>query len=424
MNGMFQNDRLSYWLICSLIVSVTILIKFAVPFGSNQLFFAFFTIYAAVGIGLVSHRLILNPKMLAAYLLMMGTLFTTQLIGGTIFSFSSVLMLTLIHLPYVFRLRDGALPPYAEMLFYQKLMVIVAILGIIQFFAQYVIGYQYVYFLDALFPQQFIMQNFHGLNPLNRDGIYKSSGIFIQEPSNFSQLLALALIIEMVFLMNWRRIALYLFALALTFSGTGLITLLVLTPFYLIAKRRFVLLFALACFVVSAPVWAPFVGLEKTVNRVAEFGNQHSSAYARFISPYKALEDKIFPEGALTTLTGKGAGSMFRQMGQGVDYEVAMSTWGKIIFEYGVIGGVAYFLFMGYAMFGGRKNLFLVFALTIQFYLLGEHLFPPTVHGLILALLVWSHTNRDQKPDIQEGFLFPRLTPLPPSPPSSVPDSA
>ena len=347
------------------------------------------------------------------------------LIGGNDFSFPSYAYLVVILLPYALKLNNTLVRKGQELIFFQNIMVCFSILGIIQFFLQFLIGADWAFLIDTKLPASIIKQHYNSMNSLGYGSTtYKSTAFFMQEPSIFSQLLSIAILIELIYFMNLKRLALYFAALAVTFSGTGLIILAVLTPFYLIATRRIGLLIAGVAFITTLPFWGEYVGLGYTINRIAEFGSTNSSAYARFISPFITVVDKLFPEGVWHTLFGLGAGSMIRTMGAGVDYEVATSTWSKIIFEYGFVGAILFYLYMGYLMFSGRKNLFLVFAIFIQFYFLGEFILAPTVHALIIAFLVWPSTTRDDKIE-GEGWLFLRFKKNPADPePSKPPYSA
>ena len=71
------------------------------------------------------------------------------------------------------------------------------------------------------------------------------------------------------------------------------------------------------------------------------------------------------------------------------EYESATSTWGKLFYEYGTLGTIIYLLFFGYCIFSSRKDKFIIATLMIIFWILGEHLFPPIVHNLLFALLIW-----------------------------------
>lgn len=392
------------FLLIILMLSVTIFIKFGIPIGGNQLFAAMGIIFAAAGYGFVAGYLEVQKTRLMLYALLLGGLALTQIFNYSTMAVNSFIVLCMVHLPYIFTLKKETTDPGKELVFYQKLFVVLAFLGIFQFFIQYIIG-DWAFFLDAHFPQAFIVRDYHGMNALEYEGtIYKPTAFFLQEPSNFSQLLAFAIIIEVMFFKKLWRLALYVFALIMTFSGTGILLLLVLLPIYLVHKKHFFVLIALTCTLVTAPVWAPAVGLGDTVSRATEIQSDKSSAYARFVSPFRVIAESPMLTSPVNLLFGNGAGSgSMKEVPVRVDYERAGSTWSKIFYEYGILGFFLYVLFMGYIVATSGKNRYLCAALLIMFVIMGEYLFPPTVHALILAFIAWPNYrgvpqfSRDEK---------------------------
>jgi len=386
------HDKITEWLIFGQIIGVTFLQKFAITIGGTQIFLGLAVIVALTMFGFLTGRLEVRKDNLALYLLLAGTMAMTQLLGGLQFSITSMLLLFVIHAPYAFGMGGAAkIRPNIHLLFFQKVMVVIAVLGFVQFFAQYVVGPDLAFPVDRLLPESLIMQGFHGMNPMGyRSDIFKSNGVFLKEPSNFCQLLAISIVIEMIYFKNWKRLLIYGLGVAVTFSGTGLVILFVLVPVYLIQNRRFITLLALFIMVVSAPLWAPVVGLEKTVARAGEFDNPHSSGYARFFSIFPTLNTYILSEND-TLFFGQGAGAAVRvfQDNYSIDYATHIPSWGKVIFEYGMLGGLIYYVFLGYIFWRARVSGYIKAALLIQFMLLGEYVLAPTVHGLILALVAW-----------------------------------
>lgn len=397
-------DAYGNFLILALIVSVTFLLKFIVPIGGgNFVFVAFLIVCALTAFGATFGYLETHKTRLLMYLVTIGILFTTQLLGGTAWSLMSIVMICIIHLPYVFVLREGGYTPGIEIKYFRNILSIIACLGILQFFLQYIIGTDAAFFIDTMLPEQFVLHAYNAMNSLPSDSEhYKSTGFFMQEPSNFSQLLALAIIIEILYFQSTKRFALYFFAFALTFSGTGLIILGILLPAYLLMKKKFFILILLILTVFSAPIWAPLVGLQDTVDRVAEFQNVDASGFARFISPAITIDRYILAGDWKTMLMGIGAGNSDVLSKEILDYEYFAPTWGKIILEYGLIGGLMYFSFFFYALYSSKKNGYVIAALAIMLILLGEYLFPPTVHALILALLLWPRHKPQEHVAVRE----------------------
>jgi len=415
-------NTLAERLLCAQIAVAIILQKIVISFGSEaQVFIGVPIMLAITALGLVTKVYQLRPFHTVIYLLMVTALILTQLLGQSYaFSIPSLLLLIMMHLPYAFGPRPGFARPGAELVFFQKISLLVAALGLIQFAAQFVIGSKYAFPIDNFFPTTLLPHGYnnvpHGYNSLNPlhpgSDIYKSNGVFFREPAAFCQLVAISVIIEMTYFRNWKRLALFLAAIAVTFSGTGLIILLVLTPFYLLQKRHFLLLFIGAILLLTAGFWTPFVGLEATYARTSEFFNPHASGFARFLGAIPLLDRFIWPD-LTTTLFGRGAGSVIKSITD-LDHAAHNPTWVKIIFEFGLVGFYTYAIFFACILLTPRRSGYLKAALAIQFVLLGEYVLSPTVHGILLGLLVRSGEDPDLPLNTEEP-----TTPLTPTTPNN-----
>jgi hypothetical protein len=125
------------------------------------------------------------------------------------------------------------------------------------------------------------------------------------------------------------------------------------------------------------------LNLSFTVARLAEFGSVSSSAYIRYIAPGRLIADVVAQSPQLLWL-GHGPGTIFRQQ---LGYEYHDPTWAKLIFEYGVIGFVA-FLALFLVSLGGRSAPIRVRAMLFGGWLvMGGHLLSPEQNFMTLALL-------------------------------------
>jgi hypothetical protein len=384
------NDRLAEWLLIGLIVSAVFLQKIIIPIGSGEvIFLGFFVLMGLTGTGLLFRRLEINPVRAVLYLGAMSVMVSMQFFHLYHFSMPSLLMLCLVHFPYVCQIRPGLARPQAALHFYQKIMAVVAILGILQFVAQYVIGPYYAFFMDQFLLAHGLAPEFNYMNPIRLGHpYYKSNGIFMLEPSFFCQFLAVSVVIEMVVFRNWKRLCIYVAGIVVTFSGTGLMILFLLAPVYLLQRGNIGLLTAMGTGLLSSPIWAPLIGLGRQVERIAEFSNTHSSGFARFISIFWVIKDFLFPDFSLF-IFGAGAGTINEVVPDAVDYTTFDPTWGKLVFEYGILGALAYMTFFFGVLSTSTATRYLKAALALVLLLMGGYLIPPVVHGLIIALLVW-----------------------------------
>lgn len=406
-------DKLSEWLVFGQIVSAIFLQKFAVPIADGkQVSLGLLAMLALSGLGLLTKKIEFGKDILFLYLMLIGVLFSTQLLGQHDFSMLSIILVFIVHAPYCLRLKDGTFRENIQLIFYQKMMAIVSILGIFQFFLQFVVGAPIAYFLDFNLPSGLIMQSFHWLNPISNEGThFKATGVFFLEPAIFCQYLAIAIMVELVYFKNLLRMALYGFTILLTLSGTGLIILFVLLPIYLIQNRRIFILTFMLIGLVLVPFVLPAIGLGHIVDRATEITNVHSSAYARFLSIFRSLDLYILPNND-TLLFGLGAGSILETLRAAhLDYEAHNPSWGKMVFEYGMIGALAYYIFIFYSFKTSRVSAYLKWALVIQLMLLGEYVSHTIAHALIVSLLIWPGRGGVFVEGTNEKFrkFFPRL---------------
>ena len=390
------HDRLSEWLLFSLIISATILQKIILPVGGNlDLFLGLPLLLVIAATGYVTRRLRVTPVTLLAYAAMAGILCLTQVFASQEISIASLLLLLVVHLPYILTLRPGATRPGIALLFYQRVMFLCAVLGMLQYFGQFAVGAEWAFPMENIVPQSIVAKGFHGMNPIGyASAIYKSNGIFFLEPAMFCQMLAIALVIETVYFHNTRRLAAYLVGIAVTFSGTGLLILFVLAPMYLIAHRRFLVLLLAVLILATAGLWAPAIGLGPTYERAFEFTDPNSSGFARFISIFYVLA--AFLTTATKFLFGIGAGTIHdNALPRALGFATFDPSWGKVAFEYGFLGLAAYLGFLLVLMTRSPQSGYLKTALMLQFLFLGEFVLPPTLHAILMALIVWPAIGND-----------------------------
>ena len=101
---------------------------------------------------------------------------------------------------------------------------VAALIGVAQFVGQFVFGADIAFFLDKHLPENVTVSGYNSLIPLYWDSpVYKSNGVFFLEPSFLSQYMAVAIILELLFFSNWKRVVLYAAAMFASFSGTGMV---------------------------------------------------------------------------------------------------------------------------------------------------------------------------------------------------------
>ena len=384
------NQFCQHMLLGGAIVSTTLLQKFAIPLaGDTPLSVGLILIGLLTGAGLLMGQLRFDAVNLTLYLLVAAALMATQIAGGEDFSKSSLALLLAIHLPYVLRFRDPIADPTAPLRIYQNVMLVVAACGIAQFVLQFEIGWEKAFLLDTATPKEFLDPGYHQLNPIGAAGhLYKANGFFMLEASLLSQTAAIAILIELLHFRRLYRLIVYAAAMAVAYSGTGLILLGLLVPLMLIRSGRFGLLLVLGALLLLVYAFADDLHLTALLDRATEFSNVRSSGFARFVSIFYLISDYQLSD-IPRLLRGLGAGAITR-MNDVTYYRIHDPTWGKMVFEYGVLGAAVYFpCFIRMLRPAGHGGGYLLIALLVQYFFLGGYLLTPVVHALFLALLVW-----------------------------------
>jgi len=399
-------DRLAELLLYLPIVGVTFFSKFGMSFGTRSVSVALLFIWAALAAGVLLGRMQINVGNFVFYSAMVAVLAAEQVFGGHYFSGKSIALLVVLHFPYIASLGSGLARQDLLLRFYANVALILALCGIVQFAGQFVTAYETLFPIDQL-PDGLLLSGYHNLIPLGSSGLYKSNGIFLNEPSELSQNLAIAVIIEFLFVRRFLRRLLRLFILAagmaVSFSGTGLVILACVAPLIIIMQRRldlFFLLLVLGALGLGAValVGAEALHLEVFVERAGELrqGGSETSGFARYLAGFYLFDQYLWQDLG-STLFGMGAGA-WEDYSRRAIYGAAGVTWVKMPFEYGLIGAAVYFAFIGNCIFRSRQSIFLRWGMLV--YLLLNEALVPFAHGLILPALVWPS---DEKRGRDEG---------------------
>jgi hypothetical protein len=223
-------------------------------------------------------------------------------------------------------------------------MFFVGVAGILQFFAQFA-GIYLFSFAELGVPIKYTQELFYQNLNLATGGVYKSNGFFLVEASVFSQFMALALAIELVYFRRARHLAVFALGLVLSISGTGW---MVVAAFVAGAVARLGLrglgigvgaliagLIALIVLAIALPEQYAYF-----ISRVTEISSPGTSAHQRFVTPFWALSD-VMDETPWSLLVGAGAGVAERLHTQ-LSYVYGINTPLKIALEYGLPGLAAY----------------------------------------------------------------------------------
>jgi hypothetical protein len=383
-------ERNGVTLVCAMaLFCASVLSKVSVPpFGERGIGIALFLLPLTACVGFAAGLLQIHPVRLALFLMLAGVLSITSLFGVAEFSISSMAMLVVLHLPFVFAGNPSAraheTPRIHE--FFLNLALIIGVCGMAQFFLQSVVPVRWLFPMESFIPPAFLMQHFNSQGVLEYgSSTYRATGVFLPEPSYFSQLMGIAIVLELCTLGRWLRLALYGVALLTAGAGTGVMIVALCVPLLLIRRGRwdFLLLGVAALAALVAFGSSTYVG--HLASRAGEFDAVGSSAFARFIGGFY-LFDQFLWDDPVRTLFGFGAGS-FSEYAARAHYSVAEMPLFKMVLEFGLLGALSYFLVLGYFLFSSPAPRILVLAILVAFLLNG--IYAVFAQALALGLLIW-----------------------------------
>ncbi|HLH93091.1 MAG TPA: hypothetical protein VKX28_32100 [Xanthobacteraceae bacterium] len=294
-------------------------------------------------------------------------------------------LLLLVQLPLVFRVTSSLRPERLWRLV-STLGCVFAAVGVIQFAAQFVVGPRLAFPLDTALPDWLALKGFNSMIPLYwSSAIFKSNGVFFLEPSFFCQFLAVAVVAELLLAGRLLRLLLLMAGLISSYSGTGLTMLALFLPIYAVRHGRIQLAIAAALACLFLVFFGDALSIDAFVSRLGEFTDNQSSGWARFFSMFDVLQDVLFAKD-LTLFTGQGPGTV-QQSFERVSYLAFDPTWGKLLYEYGLVGTFAYLAFFYTAFCNGARGL--RFAVGYTYFLLGGYLINASILMLAASLVVW-----------------------------------
>jgi len=344
--------RSARWALIFVMLSVTVFSRLGVRVGEYPVDMSFIALYVLLGTMLWQGWARFDTLAFVLYGLGVSAATVSLLVSDNFdvveTSTGSLALLVAIYLPFAFALR----PPGDTQAAWQwtvrmfgNVALLCALAGIVQFFAQFVIEDPWLFKYNQLLPWR--LQGAPGYNTVIPVGeLYKSNGFFLREPSHFSFLMALALVMELQSGRRVLRLAAFGLALLLTYSGTGLLALALGLMFPLGRRTLVTMTVAAVCGAFVVLVLGEVLNLQFTLNRLAEFGSERSSAYARYVKPVLRLADEIdVPSWAV--FIGHGPGTIQRSVRGENSFD---PTWAKLLYEYGMLGFIAIVGLVGYCL--------------------------------------------------------------------------
>lgn len=358
--------------------------RFGFPLGDSAIALGLLVTLATMGLMAVRGLLQVDTARLALFAMVAAAAAVSAAVNPSTASATSYLLFVALYVPFVFVTTTDRAFFLATLRTFQNLVFVCAVLGVVQFLAQFVIHAEVLFTFKGLLPDAILMPGFNTAVPLTYGAaLMKSNGFLLLEPSIFSQLLALALLVEILFFGRLLRLALFGLALPLSYSGTGILLLAVFLPLVVLHRRAVGLMIAGA---VGVVVLIPFSGalqLDIILQRAGELQSTQTSGFARFVSAIWLLRDFVIDH-TPALFFGLGPGSITGVL-HSVPYEAHDPTWGKLLFEYGIVGTLVFAVFFLASIFVGAHSKWLSGFLLFGFLFFGGVLLDPRVNALLIT---------------------------------------
>lgn len=377
-----------------MLVAAIPLQRFGLSLGDAEIALGLAVSLGCVGWLALSGRLRIDIHRLALLGIVVAAASASAALHPSQSSASSLALFIVLYTPFVFVTSTDRATFLDSLLTFQGLVSLCAVLGIVQFFAQFLLHSPQLFTFQGLLPDGILLHNFNIVVPLRYgSSIFKSNGFFFLEPSIFSQYTALAVLVELLFFRSRLRLALFAVSLVFSYSGTGLLLLAVFLPMVIIYRRAVGIMAIGVAAAVLLVAFGDLWHMDVLLQRLGEFHSTQSSGFARFLSAFWLLRDYILDD-TLALLFGRGPGSISAVLTQ-VSYVAHDPTWGKLLFEYGVVGTAAFALFFLACIFPESHSAGLSGFLLFGFLFFGGMLLDPRLNALLLVFCTLQSQRAD-----------------------------
>jgi hypothetical protein len=358
--------------------------RFGFQIGGSEISLGLAITLVALAVLTIRRVVRIDPWRLALLALSVATLSVSVMLNSATSSLPSFMLFVAIYLTLAFVTATGK-DFYRDIVrTFLNLVLVCAALGTVQFVVQFVASPSWLFTFKGVLPDGVLMHAFNTAVPLSYGATtFKSNGFLLLEPSMFSQYLALALLLELLLFKRWWRLAAYAAPLPLSFSGTGLLLLAVFLPLVVLHLRAYRYVLGGFVLAIVAVALGDLWHMDQLVARLGELNSTQTSGFARFLSPVWLLRDWVY-DSLSGLLFGLGPGSITDALKQ-MPYEAFDPTWGKLLFEYGLVGTLAFSIFFIACLFTSAHSRWVSGFLLFSYVLLGGMLLDPRMNALILV---------------------------------------
>jgi len=293
------------------------------------------------------------------------------------FSFSSLALVAAIYIPMIFTVRISEELYLRGLRLFVNLALLTVPIIFLQWGLQYAIRPGLWFNIETIVPKSFLVPDYFYERLVSYGSAWtKPNGIFFLEVSILSQILALAVVIELVCFRDVRRALVLVAGLISTTAGTGAVLLALCVPFLLRYLSPRVLVAGII-FGIFGILIVLANGIPSVFNRLSEFSSQTESGYYRFVAPFFVLGEMF--DGSSVLWQGAGPGNAPKAL-------IVMLPFTKLVYEYGFIASVFFYAFLIVSMFRGAYSFVISFAVFVFYNLLGGGLAVPFYGEAVIVL--------------------------------------
>jgi hypothetical protein len=330
-----------------------------------------------------------------AALSLFSTLWAVSGVNRSVTSMPSLILFLLIYLAFILRPKALARDQRALDIFvgYTRFL---AIVGIAQYALQFA-GLRFTSFgslVPALKP--ILLEQFYNSNAIVAYGsnVMRSNAVFLREPSTFSQLICIAMVVEVTAARKFIFLPVYIISYFVSFSGTGIFALVAAISINAVFSIKSLVRIPALILVAGLCAWllsiaAPAM-MDRYLSRMNEIQSTKSSANARYLAQGKAWNEMLSDE---TFITGSGPGSFDRTYNkEGISSNPVL----KLTTDYGLITvGFWFALLVSTIWLPSTRLVSLIFLTSLQ--IGGGTELNPNFIVVMLVVCVWTLNERRQQ---------------------------
>lgn len=343
-----------------LFVAMVFAQKIGPPAAGSHVELILILTYAVLGVLVLRQAVMISATRLCLLALLLAAMALSNWMSQTHWALTATMIVLALYCPFILVLPISRASYLRILNSFQLAMLVVCAIVAAQQAVQFTIGHQYWPDLNKLVPSALLVPQYNYLRETSYgSGTFMANGIFFLEPSICSQFLAMAIVVEIALFRRLRLIA-YAAGLLLTLAGSGLFVLALSLPFVIFRLGKRFLPYALLALAVMMPIAQGVGWVDQIAARADEFTHPASSGYIRYTQPLTGMIDRLtsHPD---QLFAGTGAGSTSIDTGHN---SLGLT---KLVNEYGLLVGLAFYAFIFACIFGGAPSLAIAWGVFVYY---------------------------------------------------------